>query len=234
MKPQILLLPGLLNDASLFTEQTVALSALGTVQVADLTRSETIAELAREALGDAPDGRLVLIGLSMGGYVAFEIMRQAPERVAALVLMDTSARPDTPEGKAQREELISLAETDLEAVTERLLPRLSHPDMMNLPTVRGVVQSMAVSLGKDVFIRQQRAIMSRPDSRPTLAKISCPTLVVCGRDDLITPPAMSEEIVAGIRNAELRIIEQCGHLSTLDQPEEVSAVLVAWIKKLQD
>lgn len=234
MKPQILLLPGLLNDASLFTEQTVALSALGTVQVADLTRSETIAELAREALGDAPDGRLVLIGLSMGGYVAFEIMRQAPERVAALVLMDTSARPDTPEGKAQREELISLAETDLEAVTERLLPRLSHPDMMNLPTVRGVVQSMAVSLGKDVFIRQQRAIMSRPDSRPTLAKISCPTLVVCGRDDLITPPAMSEEIVAGIRNAELRIIEQCGHLSTLDQPEEVSAVLMAWIKKLQD
>jgi len=234
MKPQILLLPGLLNDASLFTEQTVALSELGTVQIGDLTRSETIAELARDVLDEAPEGSLVLIGLSMGGYVAFEIMRQAPERVSALVLMDTSARPDTPEASATREELIALAETDLEAVTERLLPRLSHPERMNLPTVGGVVQSMAASLGKDVFIRQQRAIMSRPDSRPTLAKINCPTLVICGRDDQITPPEMSEEIAAGIRHAELRIIEQCGHLSTLDQPEEVSGVLVEWIRKVKD
>lgn len=234
MKPQILLLPGLLNDASLFTEQTVALSELGTVQIGDLTRSETIAELARDVLDEAPEGSLVLIGLSMGGYVAFEIVRQAPERVSALVLMDTSARPDTPEASATREELIALAETDLEAVIERLLPRLSHPERMNLPTVGGVVQSMAASLGKDVFIRQQRAIMSRPDSRPTLAKINCPTLVICGRDDQITPPEMSEEIAAGIRHAELRIIEQCGHLSTLDQPEEVSGVLVEWIRKVKD
>lgn len=234
MKPQFLLLPGLLNDASLFTEQTVALSEIGTVQVGDLTRSETIAELARDVLDEAPEGSLVLVGLSMGGYVAFEIMRQAPERVSALVLMDTSARPDTPEASATREELIALAETDLEAVTERLLPRLSHPERMNLPTVGGVVQSMAASLGKDVFIRQQRAIMSRPDSRPTLAKITCPTLVICGREDQITPPEMSEEIAAGIKHAELRIIEQCGHLSTLDQPEEVSGVLVEWIRKVKD
>lgn len=234
MKPQILMLPGLLNDASLFTEQTVALSELGVVQVGDLTRSETIAELAKDALDEAPEGSLVLVGLSMGGYVAFEIMRQAPERVSALVLMDTSARPDTPEASAMREELMALAETDLEAVTERLLPRLSHPDMMNLPTVRGVIQSMAASLGKEVFIRQQRAIMGRPDSRPTLANIACPTLVICGREDQITPPEMAEEIAAGIKQAELRIIEQCGHLSTLDQPEEVSGVLVEWIRKITD
>lgn len=234
MKPQILMLPGLLNDASLFTEQTVALSELGVVQVGDLTRSETIAELAKDVLDEAPEGSLVLVGLSMGGYVAFEIMRQAPERVSALVLMDTSARPDTPEASAMREELMALAETDLEAVTERLLPRLSHPDMMNLPTVRGVIQSMAASLGKEVFIRQQRAIMGRPDSRPTLANIACPTLVICGREDQITPPEMAEEIAAGIKQAELRIIEQCGHLSTLDQPEEVSGVLVEWIRKIKD
>ncbi|UCV04630.1 alpha/beta fold hydrolase [Dechloromonas denitrificans] len=233
MKPKILLLPGLLNDASLFTEQMVALSALGSVQVGDLTRSDSIGELAADVLAGAPDGRLVLVGLSMGGYVAFEIMRTAPQRVAALVLMDTTARPDTPEASALREELIKLAETDLEAVTERLLARLSHPDLMNQPAVRGVIQSMASGLGKEVFIRQQRAIMSRPDSRPTLAGIACPTLVICGREDQITPPEMAEEIAAGIKHAELKIIEQCGHLSTLDQPEQVSNLLLEWIKALK-
>lgn len=233
MKPKILLLPGLLNDASLFTEQMIALSVLGSVQVGDLTRSASIAELAADVLAEAPDGRLVLVGLSMGGYVAFEIMRTAPQRVAALVLIDTTARPDTPEASALREELIKLAETDLDAVTERLLPRLSHPDLMNLPAVRGVIQSMASGLGKEVFTRQQQAIMSRPDSRPTLAGITCPTLVLCGREDQITPPEMAEEIAAGIKQAELKIIEHCGHLSTLDQPEQVSNLLLDWIKGLK-
>lgn len=233
MKPKILLLPGLLNDASLFAEQMIALSALGSVQVGDLTRSDSIAELAADVLAGAPDGRLVLVGLSMGGYVAFEIMRTAPQRVAALVLMDTTARPDTPEASALREELIKLAETDLEAVTERLLARLSHPDLMNQPAVRGVIQSMASGLGKEVFIRQQRAIMSRPDSRPTLAGIACPTLVICGREDQITPPEMAEEIAAGIKQAELKIVEHCGHLATLDQPEQVSNLLLDWIKGLK-
>jgi len=233
MKPKILLLPGLLNDASLFAEQMIALSVLGSVHVGDLTRSASIAELATDVLAGAPDGRLILVGLSMGGYVAFEIMRTAPQRVAALVLIDTTARPDTPEASALREELIKLAETDLDAVTERLLPRLSHPDLMNLPAVRGVIQSMASGLGTEVFTRQQRAIMSRPDSRPTLAGITCPTLVLCGREDLITPPELAEEIAAGIKQAELKIIEHCGHLATLDQPEQVSNLLLDWIKGLK-
>lgn len=233
LKTKVLFLPGLLNDASLFEEQITALSTLASVSVVDLTRADSIAGLADAALKAAPDGRFVLIGLSMGGYVAFEIMRRAPERICGLVLLDTSARPDTPEASATREELMKLAETDFDAVTERLLPRLSHPERMNLPTVRGVIQSMASSLGTEVFIRQQRAIMGRPDSRPTLAGIDCPTLVICGREDLITPPEMAEEIAAGIRHAKLRIIEQCGHLSTLDQAEEVSNILTSWIKDIK-
>lgn len=233
LKTKVLFLPGLLNDASLFEEQITALSTLASVSVVDLTRSDSIAGFADEALKAAPDGRFVLIGLSMGGYVAFEIMRRAPERICGLVLLDTSARPDTPEASATREELMQLAETDFDAVTERLLPRLSHPERMNLPTVRGVIQSMASSLGTEVFIRQQRAIMGRPDSRPTLAGIDCPTLVICGREDLITPPEMAEEIAAGIKHAKLQIIEQCGHLSTLDQPEEVSSILSNWIKDIK-
>ena len=230
MKPNFLLLPGLLNDASLFTEQIAALTPLGRVEVADLTNAETISELAASVLKATSAERFVLIGLSLGGYVAFEIMRQAPERVAGLVLIDTTARPDNAEAMAKREDLIKLAATDLDAVTEQLLPRLSHPERMNLPAVRGVIRSMATSLGSEVFARQQRAIMSRPDSRPTLASIACPTLVICGEDDLITPPELASEIADGIKHAKLALVAQCGHLSTLDQPEEVSRLLLEWIK----
>ncbi|HSG22379.1 MAG TPA: alpha/beta hydrolase [Azonexus sp.] len=233
MKPNFLLLPGLLNDASLFTEQIAALTPLGSIEVGDLTTAETITEMAARVLKATSAQHFVLIGLSLGGYVAFEIMRQAPERVAGLVLIDTTARPDSAEAKAKREELIKLAATDLDAVTEQLLPRLSHPERMNLPAVRGVIQSMAASLGKEVFERQQRAIMSRPDSRPTLADITCPTLVLCGEDDLITSPELATEIANGIKHAKLELISQCGHLSTLDQPEEVNRLLLAWIKGIK-
>jgi len=233
MKTNVLLLPGLLNDASVFTDQVAALSTVATVEVGDLTIAKTIPELAASVLKLATAKRFVLLGLSLGGYVAFEIMRQAPERVAGLVLMDTTARPDTPEASAKREALIKLAATDLEAVTEQLLALLSHPDQMNLPTVRGVIQSMASGLGKEVFERQQRAIMSRPDSRPTLKMIACPTLVICGQDDLITPPELATEIADGIKHAKLEIVAQCGHLATLDQPEVVCGLLLDWIKGIK-
>lgn len=231
MKPNLLLLPGLLNDASLFSGQTSVLTTLTKVEIGDLSTAETIADMAASVLKDSAAERFVLLGLSLGGYVAFEIMRQAPARVAGLVLVDTTARPDSAEAGVARQALIKLAATDLEGVVEQLLPRLSHPARMNLPVVRGVIQSMAISLGKEVFERQQRAIMGRPDSRPTLAEISCPTLVICGREDVITPPELAEEMAGGIHGAELRIIEQCGHLSTLDQPEEVARLLVDWIKR---
>ncbi|NTV70259.1 MAG: alpha/beta hydrolase [Azonexaceae bacterium] len=230
MKPNILLLPGLLNDASVFTEQIAALSTVAKVEVGDLSIAETITDMAASILKSASAKHFVLLGLSLGGYVAFEIMRQAPERVAGLVLMDTTARPDTPESSAKREALIKLAATDLDAATEQLLPLLSHPDRMNLPAVRGVIQSMASGLGKEVFERQQRAIMGRPDSRPTLKSIACPTLVICGQNDLITPPELATEIADGIKHAKLELIAQCGHLSTLDQPELVCGLLLDWIK----
>ncbi|HRH74261.1 MAG TPA: alpha/beta fold hydrolase [Zoogloea sp.] len=231
--PHVLFLPGLLNDASLFQQQIDALTAVTTTEVADLTQANSIADMAESALQNTPEAPCVLVGLSMGGYVAFEIMRRAPERVAGLVLLDTSARPDTAEGVAARVSLMKLAETDLEAVFEQLMPRLSHPLRMNLPAVRGVVHSMMSSLGKDVFIRQQGAIMTRPDSRPGLARIQCPTLVICGRQDLVTPPEMAEEIAHGIPDAQLSIVEDCGHLSTLDQPDEVSRRLLEWVRNIE-
>ncbi len=241
MGKKLFFLPGLLNDASLFQAQITALSTLATVSVADLTRSNSISALAEDALAQAPEGRFILIGLSMGGYVAFEIMRRAPERVCALVLLDTSARPDTAEATAARLKLVKLAETNFTEVTESLLARLSYPQqynvddpqLMKLPAVRGVIQSMAASLGVEVFARQQHAIIGRPDSRPTLASIDCPTLIICGREDLITPPEIAEEMAAGIKRAKLKIIEECGHLSPLDRPEEVSKLLENWINRIE-
>lgn len=234
MKAQthVLFLPGLLNDASLFQQQIDVLSAVASTDVADLTQAETIADAARSVLDHAPKEPFVLVGLSLGGYVAFEIMRQAPERVAALALLDTSARPESPEARAARTALMTLAETDLEAVFEQLMPRLSHPDRMNQPAVRGVVHSMMSSLGKGIFLRQQRMIMTRPDSRPSLADIRCPTLVICGREDLITPLPIAAEIAAGIQDSRLCIVENCGHLSPLDQPDEVARLLLEWITHL--
>ena len=198
MKAQthVLFLPGLLNDASLFQQQIDVLSAVASTDVADLTQAETIADAARSVLDLAPKEPFVLVGLSLGGYVAFEIMRQAPERVAALALLDTSARPESPEARAARTALMTLAETDLEAVFE------------------------------------QRMIMARPDSRPSLADIRCPTLVICGREDLITPLPIAAEIAAGIQDSRLCIVENCGHLSPLDQPDEVARLLLEWITHL--
>ena len=231
--PHVLFLPGLLNDASLFQKQIDVLTAVTSTEVADLTQADSIAGMADSVLKNTPEAPCVLVGLSMGGYVAFEIMRRAPARVASLVLLDTSARPDTAEAVAARVALMKLAETDLEAVFEQLMPRLSHPSRMNLPAVRGVVHSMMSSLGKDVFIRQQGAIMTRPDSRPDLARIQCPTLVICGRQDLVTPPELAEEIAHGIPDAQISIIEDCGHLSTLDQPDEVSKRLLEWVRNIK-
>lgn len=230
MNPHIVLLPGLLTNANLFTEQIPVLSNVATVEVGDLSAGETISEMAAGILKTASAKNFVLLGLSLGGYVAFEILRQAPERVAGLVLMDTTARADTAEARTARESLIELAKTDLVAVMEKLLPRLSHPESVHLPAVRGVILSMAANLGPEVFARQQRAIMMRIDSLPTLATITCQTLVICGENDLITPPEVAKEIADGIPNAKLEVIPQCGHLSTLDQPADVNRHLLEWIE----
>jgi pimeloyl-ACP methyl ester carboxylesterase len=230
--PSLLLLPGLLNDASLFEQQADALADIASITIGDLTGADTISQLAASTLSAAPAGPLVLVGLSMGGYVALEIMRQAPERVCALVLMSTSAHPETREATAAREKLIKLAETQFQTVIETLLTRMAHPDHAGTPEVGGMFQSSANGLGKDVFVRQERAIISRIDSRPSLARIKCPTLIICGREDLITPPAVHAELAAAIPGAKLEIIEHCGHLSPLEQPTQVTEILRNWLGSL--
>lgn len=226
----LVLIPGLLCDAQLWRYQTEALAGIADIWVADHTRSDTMAGVAHDVLADAPFARFALAGLSMGGYIALEIMRQAPQRVARLALLDTAAGAELPEQTQRRLAFISMAERgDFSGVSEALLPLLVHPSRLGDAALTDIVKSMATNVGKDAFVRQQRAIMGRANSLPLLASIDCPALVLCGRQDALTPPARHEEIAAGIKRAHLAIVEDCGHLSTLEKPAEVNAALRLWL-----
>jgi pimeloyl-ACP methyl ester carboxylesterase len=230
MSVPLVLLPGLLNDERLWADQIAQLSNFAEIQVADLIGPDTVGAMAERVLAMRP-GPFALAGLSMGGYVAFEVMRRAPERVLRLALLDTSARPDTPEQTVRRRGLIELAQKGrFLGVTPRLLPQLLHPDHVRDRTIANTVVQMARSVGREGFIAQQRAITGRPDIRPDLARIKCPTLVLGGRQDAITPPEVLEEIAAGIAGAELRLIDHCGHLAPLEQPEAVTEALADWVQ----
>jgi pimeloyl-ACP methyl ester carboxylesterase len=229
-KTSLVLIPGLLCDAQLWRPQIENLADIANIWIADHTRSDTMAGVARDVLADAPFTSFALAGLSMGGYIALEIMRQAPHRVARLGLLDTAAGAELPEQTQRRMEFIALAGSgEFPRVTEILLPLLIHPSRLEQPALTDVVRAMAKDTGTEAFVRQEKAIMSRNDSRGLLPAINCPTLVLCGRQDAMTPLARHEEIAAGIRGAGLEIIEDCGHLSTLERPAEVNAALHRWL-----
>ncbi len=229
LPPNLLFLPGLVCDARLWHHQVSGLADVTHSRVADLAGGESIQALASSALAQAPAGPLAIAGLSMGGYVALEIMRQAPGRVRALALLDTSARPDPPEGVEARRSLIEKAESHYDAVVDELIPKLVHPDHLADAGQVGLIKAMAHAMGKEVFRRQQRAMMERMDSRPGLKDIQCSTLVLCGRQDAITSVEVHEEMAAGIQGANLVILEDCGHLSPLGQPRAVTDALRAWL-----
>lgn len=233
-KHTLLLLPGLANDERLWEQQISGLGDVANIIVADLTGADSMSGLAASVLAQAPAGSFALAGLSMGGYTAMEIMRQAPERVLALALLDTSARPDTPEATENRKKAIEKAQTDFPAVITSLLPKLLHPEHLTDKRQVDSIKAQAESLGKDVFAQQQRAIIGRIDSRPSLANIQCPTLVLCGREDVITPLEIHEEMHQAIADSTLVVIEQCGHLSALGQPDQVNAALKAWLLRISD
>jgi pimeloyl-ACP methyl ester carboxylesterase len=224
----LLLLPGLLCDATLWRPQVEALADRVAATVADLSLDSSIEGMAARVLAAAPP-RFSLCALSMGGYVAFEIMRRAPERVVRLALFDTQADLDPPERVAQRRRGIeSLKLGRFIGVTSRLLPQLVHPSHV-ADSVGETVTAMAKRVGSAVFLRQQQAILDRPDSRPTLAAIRVPTLVAVGEQDVLTPVADAVEIHQGIAGSRLHILSDCGHLPALEKPEETTALLRSWL-----
>jgi pimeloyl-ACP methyl ester carboxylesterase len=229
-KPTLVLVPGLLCDAALWRGQVEDLADIAQPWVADVMRDDSMTAMARRVLAEAPAGHFALAGLSMGGYVAQAIMHEAPQRVERLALLDTTAMADTPEQTARRRGLIDLAEKgEFHGVTPRLLPLFVHPDRLSDKPLTDAVMAMTERVGKDAFLRQQRAIMGRPDNRPNLPKIHCETLVLCGRQDQMTPLAWSEEIAALVPGAKLEIIEDSGHLTTMERPWETSVALRQWL-----
>ncbi|MBB5694759.1 alpha/beta fold hydrolase [Muricoccus pecuniae] len=224
----LLLLPGLLCDARLWRDQLAGLADVADPVVADLTLDSDVATMAARAIASV-EGPFALAGLSMGGYVALEVMRRAPGRVERLALFDTSARQDTPEGSRQRRGLISLTRSgQFRGVTPRLLPRLLHERNLGGP-LAGEVMEMAERVGREAFLRQQAAILGRPDSRGDLPGIAVPTMVVCGEADILTPPDLAREIAEGIPGAALHILPGCAHLPSMEEPERVTALMRDWL-----
>ena len=223
------LVPGLLCTPRLYADQIPSLWRFGPVTVADHTRGDSMRDIARQILAQAPP-KFALIGLSMGGYVAFEVQRHAPDRVVKLVLLDTTARPDAPEQTEQRKRQVEMARAGrFEGIAQLLFPRFVSAARHGDAALQAIVRTMAEDTGADAFVRQQTAIMSRADSRPGLASIPCPTLVIVGADDSLTPPDRAAEIAAGIPGARSVVVPSCGHLSTLEQPQAVTAALVEFL-----
>jgi len=228
-RPTLILLPGLLCDEALWRPQIDRFGTRLDVRVGDLTRDDSLRGMAGRLLAGAPP-RFALAGLSMGGYVAQEILREAPGRVSRVALLDSSARPDSAEQTARRKALIKLAQTGkFKGVTPRLLPLLIHPGRLGDRALTGTVMAMAERVGQAAFLRQQNAILKRPDGRPDLPRIACPALILCGRQDALTPPALSREMAEAIPGARLVELDECGHLASLEQPEAVNDALEEWL-----
>ena len=226
----VVLVPGLLCTPRLYLEQIPALWQFGPVTVADHTRDDSMSAIAQRILAQAPP-RFALVGLSMGGYVAFELLRQAGDRIVKLALLDTTARPDLPEQTEQRKLQVEMARNGrFDDIARLLFPRFVAVAHQGDRTLKRIVRTMADETGAEAFVRQQTAIMNRIDSRPSLAGIACPTLIVVGEQDALTPPDRAAEIAAGIPHALQVVVPDCGHLSTLEQPEALTQTLVDFLR----
>jgi pimeloyl-ACP methyl ester carboxylesterase len=226
----ILLVPGLGGSPRIYAPVAAALWRFGPVTVANHIRDHNMGAIARRILAEAPP-RFALAGHSMGGYIAFEILRQAPDRVAKLALINTQARCDTPEATARRRGQIARAQAgEYRAVLDDLFAGFVHPSRREDATLRQLVHDMGDDIGADAFVRQQNAVISRADSRPALAWIKCPTLVLTGDEDNTIPNSLSVEMADGIHGAKLTIVPHCGHLPQVEQPRATADALVEWLR----
>ncbi len=219
----VLFLPGLLCDYRLFEAQIKLLQAATPCFVADLTVADSIPKLAEAAMQQvlSQSPKWSVVALSMGGYVAMELMRRFPEKIDRLVIMNSSARADTDEQKATRRGLIALADQGrFLGVAPRLMPRLLHPKNLENSQITGVITAMAESIGKEAFIKQQTAIMNRVDSRESLGQVKAKTLVIAGENDILTPKELLIEISSLISDSHLKHVNNAGHLTPLEAPEE--------------
>lgn len=229
MPETLVLLPGMMCDGRLFGPQIAAFSASRAVLLAPINGAATVGELAASVLADAPP-RFALAGLSMGGIVAMEIVRQAPGRVARIALLGTNPLAEAADVRAAREPQIAAVRAGgLVGVIEAVLPRYAGAAPLD-PGVAGLVRVMAAALGPEAFVRQSRALQSRPDQRATLAAATCPAILLCGSADAPCPVARTQLMAAAMPHAVVAILDGVGHLSTLEAPDKVNAALAGWLE----
>ena len=232
----LLLLPGLMNDARVWDPICNALPNRHDVVVAQTHLADTISALATAALDAMPPGRFAMAGFSLGGYVALEVCRQARDRVAGIALLNTGARADSEEATLNRQRLVAALASGSASFAEVVggfAPRVVHASHAADGPLFELFGDMARSVGSDGFVRQQAAAMNRRDSRDVLKTLHCPALVLCGREDQITPLALSEEMTALLSgDVELVVVPQCGHMSTLEQPVAVVEAVMRWIERV--
>ena len=226
----LLLLPGMMCDAGLWQAQVDALQDQYNVHVGDIGCADKVSDIAQDVLAAAP-AQFAVAGLSMGGIVAMEMWRQAPERIQRIALLDTNFRADVPDRFDIRNRQIAQVRAGAlrEVLRDELKPNyLASGQQRNIALLDEVVE-MGVRQGAGVFERQSLALRDRPDSSTTLPTIDRPVLVLCGDEDRLCSPELHREMVALLPDAELEIINNCGHLSTMEQPEAVNRALRSWL-----
>lgn len=232
MKTPVVLLPALLCNAGLFIHQIKALEDEADFFVPDLGLDANVADAARRILSRIR-GKFVLGGVSMGGYVAFEILRQAPQRVAGLILMDTNAHADPEPARKKRLEMMETAQTQgIEAVMESALFGIISPEHRDNDIIRHILEHMARTTGVEKYVNEQKTIMSRPDSTDLLKSIKCPVLVAGGVRDALSPPESLDRITAQIPTAVHAVIADSGHLPPLENPAAVTAAWRVFLKQI--
>jgi pimeloyl-ACP methyl ester carboxylesterase len=226
----LVLIPGSLNNARVWDGQAAALGALAQVHVADVTQGDSTAAMAETVLAAAPP-RFALAGFSLGGYVALEMMRRAPERVSALALVSTSARPENPEAIPGREKMMALAERDFDRMLANMRPFMLAAANIGNADLNAALDTMMREVGAAAFVRQSRAVIGRADSRDLLPGIACPTLVAVGAEDRVTPPKFAGEIAATIPLARLEVIADAGHLLPMEAPAALAQAMRQWLSR---
>jgi len=239
LRAPLLLLPGLMNDTRIWDPLVTAIDAERDVHVAPTHVRDSIAESARDAIASMPSGSFAVAGFSLGGYVAQEVCRQAHDRIAGLALVDTGARADTEEARQVRQRMIHAVESGagegiatFNQIAQGFAARIVHASRLQDRELLQLLFDMAVHVGSEGFVRQQRAAMSRADTRDLLPRIHVPAVVVCGREDQVTPLGLSQEMASLLPDAELVEVEEAGHMSILERPATVVAAMLRWLRRV--
>jgi pimeloyl-ACP methyl ester carboxylesterase len=235
-RPTLVLLPGLMCDRAVWAPQVEALSARVVCIVPHYGNANSLAAMAEQALRGAPAGPLSVAGHSMGGRIAFEMWMQAPQRIERLALLDTSCHPLPPGAEGERERagrhaLLDIARKQgLRVMAREWAKGMVHPSRLGTPLFDAVLDMFERGT-VEAFAAQIEALLARRDATDLLATIAVPTLALCGRDDGWSPPSRHEFMHEHIAGSRLVVLEQCGHMSTMEQPAAVTDALVRWLEE---